>query len=164
MDTVTIQLCILGNAMHILSLPKKTQVAELLKYIPSKECSFIYSGNIMKSAFSLDFYGVRDEDMIVAIHGNSNTPQKRSSWMKLTQNDRSFFQNLSNMANPAIANELCRLQDIRMMVHSSLNPKFYHSFNMVNNRMTQDRPIKFTPSKYTKPDAPTSTPLPMFWQ
>ena len=166
-DSVSIQLFVLGKSPVSIQVPKHTQVSDLMQFVhPIQECSFVYSGNVMQRGFSLDFYGVRDEDMIIAILGSIDTPKKKAIWSQLTNDFENFSEKLLTIVKPELKKEISRLQDLRLSIQEGNNPRFYKNFSSVQKQICHQsqKQIQKTDTKYTKPGKPCTESLPRFWK
>ena len=169
MKNVSIQLCIPGKALRSVSISRDSHVSELLNYMPSKSCQFIYSGNLLLESMPLHFYGIQNEDCVVALLSGPNQPissQKKLIWKNITKHQEEFNEKLRKVTNPTAALEMTRLQDLRFNLQSTQDKNFYHKYNKLtrlqNMEIAQTTPK--TPSYYTKPVRPQNEPLPAFWK
>ena len=169
MKNVSIQLCIPGKALRSVSISRDSQVSELLNFMPSKSCQFIYSGNLLLESMPLHFYGIQNDDCVVALVNGPDqaiSPQKKLMWKNITKHQEEFNEKLRKVSNPQAALELTRLQDLRFNIQSTQDKKFYHKYAKISRlqNLEMNQPVQKMPTYYTKPSKPATEPLPIFWQ
>ena len=168
MKSVSIKLCIPGRALRSVSIDKGSHVSDLLNYMPHGSYTFFYSGNLLTESMSLEFYGIKNQDCIVALNigkERCSSPQKLAMWKRITKDQNEFNEKLKNIMNPSASLELTRLQDLRLCIQTNTNRTFYRKFLKFRqlNDFENRSQLPKTSFKYSKPKEPQSEPLPAFW-
>ena len=169
MKNVSIQLCIPGKALRSVSISRDSRVSDLKNFTPSKSFQFIYSGNLLLESMPLNFYGIQNEDCVVALMnepGQTISLQKKMLWENITKHQDEFNEKLKKVSNPSAALEMSRLQDLRFHVQSAQDRNFYSKYSRLNSFRTTENPIHLpsSPTYYSKPTKPQTDPLPIFWK
>jgi hypothetical protein len=121
--------------------------------------AFVFKGQLLNEANTIDFYKLKSSDSIVAIPAHSD-PCIAERWIAITRDCDAFSDSIKALINPGARQELLRLRDMRIATIEGRRRTFCRisSEQKCADLSHGDRTVVTD-----KPETLSAEPLPVCW-
>jgi hypothetical protein len=150
--------------MRVISARVGAQVSALQRLF-SEPHRFICNGVELLEHMTLDFYEIRDGDVIIALPGELQGLYKVADWITVTRDSDTFNQTVQSILNTRTAREVYRLRDLHIMRLEGRAKSYRHVGDHVtfHGRLTESPGQKNTQVNFAEAAAPCAAALPVCW-
>jgi hypothetical protein len=123
--TAKIQLFIVipHGCIRTLSLCRSSTIESIAETLHGTNVWFVYNGELLNPKCTLEFYGIKTNDALVAVRSNEHNDMNHH-WMRMTRDSETFLNSLRFCANQESRDNARRLHDLRTM-RLETRPKAY---------------------------------------
>jgi hypothetical protein len=117
-ESIMIYVCIPSKCIKCLSARSSDECSVLQGLLPGKKVCFIHHGALLRMDHTLEYYGVKDGDTIIAVvelPQSSVLPSLVDRWLTLTRTSDSFSDRVRSLMTPTSRRESLRLRDLAML-------------------------------------------------
>jgi hypothetical protein len=140
-----------------------TLIARLFDCFADPEIDLVYQGQILDAQNTVDNYGMKPNDCVIAIPTGSKSLSTRQTWMNITRDSDDFATRVSACLNGSARREVVRLRDLEVMRRES-RPRRLMRTHLAN--LSEANGNHRLGSMTIIPPAPTAVsvlPLPCSW-
>lgn len=168
-DVITIILCIPQQPVRKVHAKYSTKISDLQCLFPHSPKKFIYNGSELLDKMTFDFYGIKNDDYIIALPQNEKSIYNFNQWINLSKEKDTFKESMNYMIQKNTYNESARIRDLRFMKIERNSKIFSKICKPFAKEFTDDNDDTFTKNVIMKQtilkesDAPSTNPLPILW-
>lgn len=167
-SVISVYLCVPKNYASKVNVNVDHCVGIFQKRFPNEHKKFIYNGQYLMNEFTFGFYGIKNDDVIVAVSDDKNKIDfSNNNWMHASRDSEDIANRIAFSMNAKTRPEASRLRDLKFMSIERKAKVFRKMCNMVNKTMDdigQRNEIISTIIDYDySNEAPSVEALPVCW-
>jgi hypothetical protein len=140
-----------------------TRIARLFECFADKDIELVYQGQILDAQNTVDTYGMKPNDCVIAIAIGVRSLSARQTWINITRDSNDFAARVSACLSGSARREVVRLRDLELMRRESRPRRVVKSHMPSISEEKSGRRLGSMTSIPSSPTAISVRPLPCPW-
>lgn len=163
-DIARIRICLEDRTVRTVSVDRRQQIKKLLKVLGPEIRVLVFSGYVLATTQTFEYYGIEDGDFIIALLSKEQEDRALERWFSLTTDKEQFNEAMTWATSTLTNREVGRIQDLRMAKAEMKMWGHGRPFRFANQTAEEPAPTYYEGIiPLTQAKKPSSDALPVFW-
>lgn len=165
---ISVYLCVPKNYARRVNVNVNSNIDIFQKRFPNEPKKYIYNGQYLFSNFTFAYYGIKNNDVIVAVSDDKNKIDfTNNNWMHASRDSDDIAKRIAFSINVKTRSEASRLRDLKFMSIERKANVYRKMCTMVNKSLDdlgkRDEIINTILNYECTSEAPSVEALPVCW-